>query len=87
MIKVRVLDIQPHPDQATNNPGTWAVQFSVSYDGQKRSFWRWHDVRDTDDIGRYVRSTRKPAVDEILKSFWDDTFASLHGFTFDKDEP
>lgn len=39
MIDVRVRDVQSHPDQATNNPGCWAVRFEVSYNGTKRSFW------------------------------------------------
>ena len=39
MIDVRVLDVKPHPDQATNNPGCWAVRFEISYDGTTRTFW------------------------------------------------
>jgi hypothetical protein len=87
VIDVRVLDIQPHPDQATNNPGCWAVRFEVSYNGTKRSSWRWHTVRATD--GRVVRlSTNKnPTPGEIVERFWTDTFAELHGFAFDKAAP
>lgn len=78
MIAVRVLDIQPHPDQATNNPGSWAVKFGVSYDGVTRTFWRWHTERKSD---------KKPKADVLVKRFWDDTFADLHGFSFNKDDP
>ena len=78
MIGVRVLDIQPHPDQATNNPGTWAIRYEVSYVGRKRTFWRWHTVRE---------NNKKPMADVLVKHFWDDTFADLHGFAFDKDDP
>lgn len=78
MIDVRVLDIQPHPDQATNNPGCWAVQFAIARDGERRTFWRWHNERTSD---------QKPTPFKIIKRFWDDTFADLHGFSFDKDDP
>jgi hypothetical protein len=40
-IDVRVIDIQPHPDQATNNPGCWAVRFEVVCDGS--NLWRHLD--------------------------------------------
>ena len=87
MIGVRVLDVKPHPDQASNNPGCWAVRFEVWHNGAKRSFWRWHNVREDVD-GRYVTpSNRKPHTDEIIERFWDDTFAELHGFSFNKDDP
>lgn len=78
MIGVHVLDIRPHPDQATNNPGSWAVQFEVSYDGRKRTFWRWHTIRE---------DSKKPKATDIILRFWDDTFAELHGFAFDKNDP
>lgn len=78
MIDVRVVDVQPHPDQTTNNPGCWAVKLAVSYDGRTRTFWRWHTVHDR---------KKKPTDSEILTRFWDDTFAELHGFSFDKDDP
>lgn len=93
MIEVRVLDIQPHPAQATHNPGGWAIKFEVAYDGTSRTFWRWHDVRElvggsTPDVGRYVTpSNKKPTADEIIKRFWDNTFAELHGFSFNKADP
>ena len=102
MIDVRVLDIQPHPNQATHNPGCWAVRYEVSYDDTKRTFWRWHNVKNlqtwddtrrewvpsTDGTGVYVRpSDRVPTDEEIIKTFWDDTFAELHGFSFNKDDP
>ena len=83
---VRILDMQPHPDQATNNPGCWAVQIEVCYDGQRRAFWRWHTERNY-VRGRYVTSTEKPKDSVVLKRFWDNTFAELHGFSFDKDNP
>jgi hypothetical protein len=87
VIDMRVLDIQPHPDQATNNPGCWAVRFEVSYNGTKRSFWRWHNVRENVE-GRYVTpSNKKPQADEIIEGFWNDTFGNLHGFSFNKETP
>ena len=78
MIDVRVLDVKPHPDQATNNPGTWAVKLRVSHARRSRSFWRWHSVRK--------ETQRKPSADEILAQFWEDTFAGLHGFDFEPEE-
>lgn len=88
MIEVRVDDVQPHPDQATNNPGCWAVKLHVSYSGHSRTFWRWHDVKTLSSTGAYVEttSTKKPATSEIVARFWDDTFAELHGFDFDPEE-
>ena len=88
MIDVRVLDIQPHPDQATNNPGCWAVQYRVAHDGRSRSFWRWYNVRELRS-GRYVTppNDKKPTHAEILADFWEDTFGNLHGFSFDKAAP
>jgi hypothetical protein len=88
VIDVRVADIQPHPDQATNNPGCWAVKLAVSYDGRTRTFWRWYTVREQKN-GGYVTSSskKKPATGEIITRFWGDTFADLHGFSFDKDDP
>jgi hypothetical protein len=87
MIEVRVLDIRPHPDQATNNPGSWAVRLSVSYDGTTRSFWRWYTVRAQKD-GHYITPpSTKPSRAEIIKTFWDDTFAEVCGFSFNKDDP
>lgn len=92
MIDVRVLDIQPHPDQATNNPGCWAVRLKISRDGTARTFWRWYTMRELknghkDGVGVYTPSNKKPEPTEILARFWDDTFAELHGFSFDKDNP
>ena len=88
MIEARVLDIKPHPDQATNNPGCWAVQLRVEHDGRSRSFWRWHNVRELRD-GCYVTPSNKkpPTHDKILAAFWEDTFAGLHGFAFDEAQP
>ena len=87
MIEVRVLDIRPHPDQATHNPGCWAVKLGVSYDGVSRAFWRWHTMRELKD-GFYITPSneKKPQAAEILKHFWDATFAELHGFSFNKDD-
>lgn len=86
MIDASVLAVKPHPDQATNNPGTWAVQFRVSHADKARTFWRWYTVRQTDANGAYVTpSNDKPSVDEILAGFWDDTFGELHGFDFGRD--
>lgn len=92
MIEARVLDVRPHPDQAVHNPGCWAVQFEVSRNGRKRTFWRWHNVREDRQLkgggSIYVRpSNRMPTHDEILAHFWDDTFGGLHGFSFDKERP
>lgn len=94
MIAVRVLDIRPHPDQATNNPGCWAVQLRVAHNGNARTFWRWHTVREMEgkaapDGGLYLRpsSVKKPSASEIVEWFWADTFGELHGFSFNKDDP
>jgi hypothetical protein len=83
-IEVHVLTIRPHPDQATNNPGTWAVQFRASRAGRSHTFWRWYNVRETNANGAYITPSndKKPTVDEIIVRFWDDTFADLHGFDF-----
>lgn len=78
MIDVRVLDVRPHPDQATNNPGSWAVKLRVSYLGRSRTFWRWHTVRK--------KLEKKPSTATIVEDFWDDTFAGLHGFDFEREE-
>lgn len=86
MIGVRVLAVEPHPDQATNNPGTWAVRLEVWHNGAKRTFWRWHSVREIKD-GVHDPSGREPDLAEIIEAFWDDTFAGLHGFSFDKEPP
>jgi hypothetical protein len=88
MIDVRVLGMQPHPDQATTHPGTWAVQFRADHAGRARTFWRWYTVRETDASGCYVTPSndKRPAADEILADFWRDTFLDLHGFDFDVEE-
>jgi hypothetical protein len=87
VIHVRLLDVQPHPDQATNNPDDWAVRLEVSYDGTKRTLWRWHTARELDGDGIRRSTNRQPTPGEILKRFWDDTFAELHGFSFNEDDP
>lgn len=79
MIDVRVLDVRPHPDQATNNLGCWAVQLETTHDGLTRTFWRWHTVRGT--------STKKPSSADILRVFWHSTFSDLHGFSFNAEDP
>lgn len=87
-IEVRVLDVQPHPDQATNNPRDWAVQFCVKHDGMERTFWRWHTVYHLDDNGVVIRPDPVPPThDEILAHFWRQTFLGMGGFAFDKDDP
>ena len=87
MIDARVLDVKPHPAQATNNPGCWAVQLEVSYGGRRRTLWRWYIERDYVH-GCFVASTSKttPKAGDILARFWDDTFAELHGFAFESAE-
>lgn len=89
MIGVRVLNVRPHPAQATHNPGCWAVQLEVSYDGCRRTFWRWYTVKELSPTKTYVRttSTEKPRSEDIVSRFWADTFADLHGFDFDKVAP
>ena len=88
-IDVCVIDVKPHPAQATHNPGCWAVRFEVSYDDHKRTFWRWYTVRTLSANKTYVRttSTDKPRSEDIIRQFWSDTFADLHGFNFDKVAP
>lgn len=85
VIGARVLAVKPHPDQATNNPGCWAVQLEVTHGRCKRSFWRWHNVRELRG-GCYVTPSneKKPTHEEVLVEFWEDTFAGLHGFDFDR---
>jgi hypothetical protein len=85
MIDVRVLDVRPHPDQATNNPGTWAVQLHVAHSGRSRSFWRWHTKREVRGGCYVVPSAERPSADEILAAFWAETFGELHGFDFEED--
>jgi hypothetical protein len=87
MITVKVIDVKPHPDQATNNPGCWAVQLRISREGHKpRTFWRWHTVRENDGRGIRLSSNKQPTPGEIVTRFWDDTFAELHGFNFEMAE-
>lgn len=84
LIDTRVLAMRPHPDQATHNPGCWAVQFGVRYKSTVRKFWRWHTVQKLSETGAYIDpGNEPPSVDEILGRFWDDTFAELHGFDFE----
>lgn len=86
MIDVRVIDVQPHPDQATNNPGCWAVQFRVTHTGRSRTFWRWHTLRKLNANGAWVDpGNAPPSHEEILERFWNDTFGELHGFSFSSD--
>ncbi len=83
MIDAIILAIEPHPDQATNNPGSWAVQFSVSHAGKLRTLWRWHTVRRFDKNSALIKPDNQPPThEEILARFWDDTFGNLHGFNF-----
>jgi hypothetical protein len=85
-INGEVLAIEPHPDQATHNPGCWAVQFRVSHAGQTRTFWRWHNVRKFNANGAWIEPDNEPpSTDEIMKAFVDDTFNELHGFNFQSD--
>lgn len=85
MIDVSVLQVRPHPDQTTNNPGCWAVQLRVTRADQSRTFWRWHTVRRLDQRGVLVEPDNvPPSSDEILAWFWDDTFGDLHGFNFER---
>jgi len=82
-LDVRLLDIQPHPEQATNNPDCWAVRFEVSHGSTRRAFWRWHTSR----VERPEQQTRiEPGHEEVLARFWADTFAELHGFSFDQED-
>ena len=74
MIDVSVRAVKPHPDQATNNPGCWAVQLRISHAGRSRSFWRWYTKGDL---------KKKPTAEEIIERFWNETFAGLHGFDFE----
>jgi hypothetical protein len=76
MIDVAILDVQPHPDQATTHPGIWAIQLRVSHADKSRTFWRWWFAQ---------RSSIKPSIEEIIPWFWNDTFSNLHGFNFERD--
>lgn len=83
MIEASVLDVRPHPCQATSNPGCWAVQFSVTHKGRSRAFWRWHNVQIVAKHGVYQRpSNDRPSHDEILAIFWGNEFLDMHGFDF-----
>jgi hypothetical protein len=84
MIDVRVLTVKPHPSQATNNPGCWAVQLHVSHAGHSRTFWRWHTVQKLDERCCHVTPSndKEPSHNEILARFWDNTFGEIHGFDF-----
>jgi hypothetical protein len=82
-VDAEVLAIEPHPDQATHNPGCWAVQLCVSHAGEKRTFWRWHSVRKVNENGAWIDpGNEPPSTDAVLKQFWDETFSDLHGFSF-----
>jgi hypothetical protein len=88
MIEVHVLAVVPHPDQATNNPGDWAVRFEISYKGATKTFWRWHTVKAFNENGRYITSPPiAPSHDQILHYFWDDTFHELNGFARGEETP
>lgn len=87
MIRARVLDIRPHPDQATNNPGSWAVQLEVSRNGVKRTFWRWYTDRSEHHGDTHAERNPRPRETTLLRWFWDDTFAELHGFSFNEADP
>lgn len=83
-IDVHVLDVKPHPDQATTHPGTWAVQYRADHAGHTHTFWRWYSVRETNKNGAYITPSnkKKPEAEEILADFWHGTFLELHGFDF-----
>lgn len=85
---VHVLAVRPHPGQARENPGCWAVQLRVSHAGQSRTFWRWHTVHELDEDGCYITPSndKEPSHDEIVARFWNDTFSELHGFDFCRDD-
>jgi hypothetical protein len=84
MIDVRVLAMRPHPDQATHNPGCWAIQYGVRYEGTSRKFWRWFTVRKLNENGALVEpDDQPPSADEVIEEFWNDTFGNLHGFDFE----
>jgi hypothetical protein len=88
--EARVVTIKPHPDQATHNPGCWAVQFRVTRAEHTRTFWRWYTKRCLNQSGAYVTPNNDPpTADEVLVSFWDDEFGDLHGFDFEtiKEDP
>ena len=85
LISAQVLDVQPHPDQATNNPGCWAVKLQVLHIDKERTFWRWHNVRRLNKNGAYIDpGNQPPTQSEVLAQFWDDTFGEMHGFDFEK---
>lgn len=85
-IHVRVADIQPHPDQATRNPGDWAVKLVVTHAERTHTFWRWYTVRKLNENGAYLRPDPVPPTHaEVIQRFWDDTFAELHGFSFEEE--
>ena len=79
MIDVKVLDVQPHSDQATTHPNYWKVKIRVTYRGTPHTFWRWHKFWRWHNM----QEDRKPEPDEIVERFWDDTFTELRGFDFE----
>jgi len=78
--------VQARGLQDSDRTTDWAVRLQVSYDGQKRTFWRWHTAREIDGRGERLSTNKKPTPREIVKRFWDDTFAELHGFDFEREE-
>jgi hypothetical protein len=88
-IDVCVLTMKPHPDQATTHPGAWAVQFRADHGGRTHTFWRWYNVRETNENDTYITPSneKKPSADKILADFWRDTFLDLHGFDFQEFQP
>jgi hypothetical protein len=69
MIDACARAVRPHPDQATSNPGCWAIQLRVSHAGRSRTFWRWCTFSSDEKLSHAA----------ILARFWDDTFSELHG--------
>jgi len=84
VFKVSIEDMERHPEHAANAAGyrndSWAVKYRVEFDGEVKTFWRWH-TPSRDGLGRDELSTT-PDQYKLIAEFWDDTFRGLTGFDF-----
>lgn len=86
MIDIKVIDMQRHPEHMPNEKGyrndSWAIKFRVSYNGESKTFWRWHSSSreglSKDEL------TPKPDAWTVVEKFWKETFQGMSGFDFKK---
>lgn len=80
MIKICILSMKRHPawenKEDDHHEDVWAVQYQVSIDKRKKSFWRWVDG---------TKGGIKPTEKVALKKIWLDVWHSTGGFNLDPD--